>query len=75
VRQPPTFDPRKMKKITVRVTCFRSRFVWRSGRMRSIDASVVPIKDARSAPPARKAAFVRGVPGRSPSRKTPPEIT
>jgi hypothetical protein len=57
------------------VTCFLSRFVWRRGRMRSMEAPVVPTNDARAAPSPRNAAFVRGVASRSPSRRMPPEIT
>ena len=45
---------RKMKKTTVWATCLRSRFVWSSGRMRSIDAPVVPMNDASSAPAAEE---------------------
>ncbi len=69
------FETRKMKKTTVWATCLRSRFVWSSGRMRSIEAPVVPMNDASSAPRPRNAAFVRGVASRSPSMKMPPEIT
>jgi len=69
------FETRKMKKTTVWVTCRRSRLVWRSGRTRSMEAPVVPMKEARSAPTNRKAVLTRGVAARSPSRKTPPEIT
>ena len=69
------FETRKMKKITVWATCFLSRFVCSRGRMRSIEAPVVPTKEARSAPRPRNAALVRGVASRSPSRRIPPEIT
>ena len=43
--------------------------------MSSIEAPVVPTKEASSAPTPRKPAFVRGVASRSPSRRIPPEIT
>ena len=43
--------------------------------MRSMEAPVVPMKEARSAPTPRKAVFVRGVAWRSPSSDDPPEIT
>ncbi len=69
------FETRKMKKTTVWATCFRSRFVCRRGRMSSIEAPVVPTKEARTAPTPRNAAFVRGVASRSPSSRMPPEIT
>ena len=69
------FETRKMKNTTVCATRLRSLFVCSSGRIRSIDAPVVPTKDASSAPMPRNAVFVRGVASRSPSRKMPPEIT
>ena len=72
---PPMLDTTKMKKITVCVTCVRSRFVWSSGRMSSMEAPVVPTTEASTAPLARKAAFTEGVASMSPRRSTPPEIT
>ena len=69
------FDTRKMKKITVCVTRWRSRFVWSSGRISNKDAPVVPIHEASAAPSARKAVFVTGVASRSPRSRMPPEIT
>ncbi len=50
-----------MKKTTVWVTCLRSLFVCSRGRTSSIEAPVVPMSDARTAPPPRKAALVAGV--------------
>ena len=69
------FDTRKMKKTTVCFVRVRSRLVWSSGRMRSIDAPVVPRTEASTEPAARKPALVSGVATRSPRRSTPPEIT
>jgi hypothetical protein len=68
-------DTRKMKKTTVCLTRTRSLFVCRSGRISSIEAPVVPTKDARSAPSARNAVLMEGVALRSPLRRMPPEIT
>ncbi len=72
---PPMFETRKMKKTTVCRTRVRSRFVWRSARIRSMDAPVVPMIDASAVPTARNAVLVIGVASRSPRRSTPPEIT
>ena len=65
----------KMKKTIVWRTRVRSRFVWRIGRIRSIEAPVVPMNEARIDPAARKAVLVRGVAIRSPRSRIPPEIT
>ena len=64
-----------MKKTTVWVTRVRSRLVWSSGRIRSIEAPVVPRNDARRDPTARNAVLVSGVASRSPVRRMPPAIT
>ncbi len=64
-----------MKKTTVCATRLRSRFVCSSGRISSIEAPVVPTKDAQSAPVPSRSAFVRVVACRSPSSRIPPEIT
>ena len=69
------FATRKMKKITVWVMCVRWRLVWRTGRIRSIDAPVVPRNEARTVPAARKVVFTRGVASRSPLKRMPPAIT
>ena len=63
-----------MKKMTVCLTCFRSRLVSNSGRINSIAAPVVPMKLARTAPAARNAQFTKGWAGRSPSIRMPPLI-
>jgi hypothetical protein len=66
---------RKMKKRTVWRTWARSRLVCKTGRIRSIEAPVVPMKDASTDPSARNTVLVRGVATRSPRSRTPPEIT
>ncbi len=43
--------------------------------MSSMEAPVVPMREARSEPAARKAVFTAGRASRSPSSITPPEIT
>ena len=43
--------------------------------MSSMEAPVVPMKEARREPTARKAVFTAGRASRSPSSITPPEIT
>ena len=64
-----------MKNTTVCVTRARSRFVCSSGRISSIEAPVVPTREASRVPVARKAVFTSGVASRSPVRRTPPAIT
>ena len=75
VSMPPMFATRKMKKITVCLTRVRSRLVCSSGRISSMDAPVVPMNEAITAPNARKVVLVSGVASRSPRRRIPPEIT
>jgi hypothetical protein len=53
---------------------WRSLFVWRSARMSSMLAPVVPMKLARTAPARRKEVLTRGVARRSPRRTIPPEM-
>ena len=57
---------RKIKKMTVCLTYFRSRLVCSRGRINNIAAPVVPMKLAMPAPTARKMVLVRGWAGRSP---------
>ncbi len=64
-----------MKKMTVCLTRVRSRLVWSTGRIRSMEAPVVPRNEARTDPMARKAVLVSGVASRSPVRRIPPAIT
>ena len=63
------FETRKMKKTTVCRTCSRSRFVWSRGRIRTIDAPVVPIRLASTAPIASIAVLTAGV-----ARQVPLEL-
>ena len=65
----------KMKNTTVCATFLRSWLVESSGRIKSTDAPVVPMREARTEPTARKAVFVRGVASRSPVARMPPETT
>ena len=64
-----------MKKTTVWVTRARSRFVCRRARITSIEAPVVPMKEARTAPVPRNVLFTAGVASRSPRSRIPPAIT
>ena len=64
-----------MKKITVWVMRVRWRLVWRTGRIRSMDAPVVPRNEARTLPVAMNVVLTRGVASRSPLRRIPPAIT
>ncbi len=63
-----------MKKTTVCVTRVRSRLVWSTGRIRSIDAPVVPRKEARMLPVARNVVLTSGVARRSPVSRIPPAM-
>jgi hypothetical protein len=65
------FDTRKMKKITVCLTRVRSRLVCRSGRISSIEAPVVPMIEASTAPTPRKTTLAEGVATRLPRRRRP----
>jgi len=64
-----------MKKTTVWVTCSRSRFVCRRARTITMEAPVVPMREARAAPAARKAQLTSGVASRSPRSRIPPATT
>ena len=64
-----------MKKTTVCRTRARSRLVCSKGRISSMDAPVVPTREASRVPVARNAVFTSGVASRSPRRRTPPAIT
>ena len=68
------FATRKMKKTTMCARRVRWAFAFRIGRMRIIDAPVVPATDAISVPSASSAVFVRGPPRISPRTSIPPEI-
>jgi hypothetical protein len=69
------FETTKMKKTTVCATWRRSSLVASRGRMRRTEAPVVPTRDARTAPTARKAVFTAGRAWMSPVTSTPPETT
>ena len=71
-KQPPQLQTAKMKKMTVCLTCFRSRFVSSNGRISNMAAPVVPTKLAMVAPIPMKATLVEGRATKSPSMRTPP---
>jgi hypothetical protein len=60
VRQPPTLLTMKMKKTTWKAV-MRYLFIRIHGRMSSIEAPVVPMKFASTAPMRRKTQFTTGV--------------
>jgi hypothetical protein len=59
----------RIVKTTVWTRWARSRLVLSSGRMSSIAAPVVPMKDAMTPPMARKIVLLRGVARRSPAEE------
>ena len=61
VSAPPALETMKMKKMTTCATARRPSLALSSGRISTIDAPVVPITLASSAPTARKPAFTSGV--------------
>src|SRR5439155_1601842 len=65
-------DTRKMKNTIVWRTCVRSRLVCSNGRIRSIEAPVVPMNEASTDPSARNPVFVIGVASMSPRRPEGP---
>ena len=56
------------------LTYSRSLLVRSIGRMRSMEAPVVPTRLAITEPTARKAVFTDGLPSRSPLSRIPPEM-
>ena len=72
VRDPPMFDTSMMKKTKTWTLCTRSSLARRSGRIRIIDAPVVPMTLAGSAPIARMAVFMPGEPWMLPATTIPP---
>ena len=65
---PPMLLTAKMKKTAVCWACVRSELALSSGRMSTMEAPMVPMKLARTAPVAKKARLVRGVATRLPVR-------
>ena len=68
VSRPPTLLTAKMKKTTVCLACVRSVLARSSGRMSTMEAPMVPMKLASTAPTARKVRLCRGVATRLPVR-------
>ncbi|MNV87569.1 hypothetical protein D3C71_1817030 [compost metagenome] len=66
VSEPPALDTMKMKNTTICAVCLRPWFARISGRISSIDAPVVPMKLASTAPTARMPTLSAGVPRRLP---------
>ena len=64
----------KMKKTTTWATRCRCALARSSGRMRSIEAPVVPKTFASTAPTARNALLTPAEPRSVPRRRIPPEI-
>ena len=72
VNEPPMLLTRKMKK-TMRCTLlFRYAFAWINGRMRSIDAPVVPTHEAIAVPIKSNTVLTNGVPRNVPRTRIPP---
>ena len=66
VSEPPAFDTMKMKNTTMCATFLRWSLARIIGRIISIDAPVVPMKLASTAPMASIATFSPGLPRRLP---------
>ena len=64
----------KMKNTTTWAACLRLSLARISGRIISIDAPVVPMKLASTAPIARMPAFSPGLPCKLPRTKMPPAM-
>ena len=62
-----------MKKMTTWATCLRLSLARIKGRISSIDAPVVPITLANTAPKPKMAVLSPGLPCRLPRIKMPPE--
>ena len=75
VSKPPPFATTKMKKTKTCAFRRRMELARNSGRMSSIDAPVVPITEASTAPMAISTALRPGVPARVPRTTIPPEMT
>lgn len=72
---PPLLATIRIVKITVCTLIFRSLLIFSSGRISSIAAPVVPMKDAITPPIASTMVLFFGVGRMSPFRKSPPETT
>ena len=72
VSEPPTFDTMKMKNTTTCAWWRRLSLARISGRISSIEAPVVPMRLASTAPIARIAVLSPGAPCRLPRMWMPP---
>ncbi|MNV43354.1 hypothetical protein D3C71_1350650 [compost metagenome] len=72
VSEPPALDTMKMKNTTTCATCLRLSLARIRGRISSMDAPVVPMKLASTAPMARMVVLSPGLPCRLPRMKIPP---
>jgi hypothetical protein len=75
VRSPPALATTKMKNTTTWALRRRTELARRRGRIRTIEAPVVPMNDARIAPHASRATFTPGVPASVPRTTMPPAMT
>ena len=66
VSEPPALETMKMKNTTTCTTCLRLSLARISGRISSMEAPVVPMKLASTAPMARMPVFSAGLPCRLP---------
>ena len=73
-RAPPTLPTSRMKKITECARCRRPSLAAISGRIKSIEAPVVPMTLAIAVPSARIPTLSHGVPENAPRTRMPPEI-
>ena len=74
VRAPPILATKNIKKTTVCTVCCRHLFARKIGRIRSMEAPVVPIQDASTVPINIKRVFIWGVPDNRPLILIPPDI-
>src|SRR5512145_1638367 len=71
VSEPPMLLTRKMKKTTTWALCRRHEIARNNGRTSTIDAPVVPMKDASNVPDAMINVFWRGDPSNVPVSRIP----
>ena len=74
VRAPPILATKNIKKTTVCAVCCRHLFARKIGRIKSIDAPVVPIQDASIVPIKIIRVLTLGVPDNRPFIRIPPDI-
>ena len=66
VSAPPIFETRKMKKTKTWILCFRSSLARITGRISSIEAPVVPMTLANTAPTPKMVVLSPGLPRKLP---------